>query len=368
MPDRSLVFIHGFGSAVRVWTKLIRLIRDDPDLGGVQIFPFPYRSRVMPLLPLSPTRTPDYDDIAQLLETQLAVKAPGNVAIVTHSQGGLILQRFLAWMLNEERGRELARIRLIVMLACPNEGSGYLGPVRVAAGFRHHPQGRDLGPLSADVIATRRKVLSGIDKVEGVGPRHCHIPIYAYAGSEDNVVTRASAQDGFTNIRVLPGDHSSILVPDSPDNITFPELKRLLLMYLMAPAETENVPAGQSGETFADPTRARPALEMGSPLIEETLSLTLTSEGIQVVRVTEGRPDDRTLLAVPSARVMEEYHRALREARRSPSCRTARQPSGSASSCSRCSRPSCPPYRIPSVSAWPRALARPEGWLPSSSG
>ena len=127
-------------------------------------------------------------------------------------------------------------------------------------------------------------------------------------------MSRASAQDVFTNVHVLPGNHSSILIPDSPGNGTFPELKRLLLMHLMALAETENVPVGQSGGASAGPTRAGPALETGSPLIEETLDLTLTSEGIQVVRVTEGRADDRTLLAVPSTRVMEEYHRALSEA------------------------------------------------------
>ena len=38
------------------------------------------------------------------------------MAIVTHSQGGLILQRSLTWMLHKRRGRELARIPSIVML------------------------------------------------------------------------------------------------------------------------------------------------------------------------------------------------------------------------------------------------------------
>ena len=86
----------------------------------------------VPTLPLSPRDIPDYDDIAQTFATWYRVKLeelPG-IAIVTHSQGGLILQRFLAWMLNQGPGRELARIRTIVMLACPNGGSGYLGSIR----------------------------------------------------------------------------------------------------------------------------------------------------------------------------------------------------------------------------------------------
>ncbi len=45
--------------------------------------------------------------------------------------------------------------------------------------------------------------------------------------------------------------------------------------------------------------------------MEESLELTLTSEGIQSVRVTAGRPNDRVLLAVPSVTAMQEYRRAL---------------------------------------------------------
>jgi pimeloyl-ACP methyl ester carboxylesterase len=314
MPDQSLVFIHGFRSSTGAWTKLIQLLRDDPDLGGVRIFTFGYPSSIKPQLPQSTTRIPDNSDIAQTLESYLAAKVPaGDVAVVTHSLGGLILQRFLAWMLNEGRGLELARIRLIVMLVCPNLGSEYLGLLRTATRLRHHPQARDLHPLNIDVTDAHRKVLNSIDKAEGVSPYHCEIPIYAYAGGEDNIVTRASAQSTFTNIRLLPGDHSSILDPDAQGNITFPTLKMLLRKHLLAPTETESVEAGQSSELSTGMIRARPVLETCSPLIEETLDLTLTSEGIQSVRVTEGEPNDRVLVAVPSAATMKEYHRALTE-------------------------------------------------------
>ncbi len=47
-------------------------------------------------------------------------------------------------MLNKGRGKELAEIKLIVMLACPNEGSEYLRSIRAMAGFGLHPQARDL--------------------------------------------------------------------------------------------------------------------------------------------------------------------------------------------------------------------------------
>jgi hypothetical protein len=191
--------------------------------------------------------------------------------------------------------------------------------LRTAAGSRRHPQARELHPLNIHVTEARRKVLTHIVHAEGVGSHHCKIPVYAYAGSQDNVVLRESAQDSFTNASVLPGDHHSILDPDSEGNRTFSRLKTLLHKHLLATAETESAAAGQSGpdarnnESLTGAIRARPALGTDSPLIEEALYLTVTSEGIQSVRMREGGPGDRVLLAVPSVAAMEEYHRALRE-------------------------------------------------------
>ena len=99
--------------------------------------------------PFSASRVPDYDDIAQSFANRYEVhhRDAAAIAIVTHSQGGLILQRFLAWMLHEGRGRELARIRSIVMLACPNSGSEYFSSLRRALGYDNSPQARGLETL-----------------------------------------------------------------------------------------------------------------------------------------------------------------------------------------------------------------------------
>jgi triacylglycerol esterase/lipase EstA (alpha/beta hydrolase family) len=95
-------------------------------------------------------------DIAQSLGFCLSVRAErGDVAIITHSKGGLVLLRYLAWMLNAGRGRELARIRVAVMLSCPNEGSEYLRAFRAAAGFGRHPQARNLKAFSEAVADAR---------------------------------------------------------------------------------------------------------------------------------------------------------------------------------------------------------------------
>jgi alpha/beta hydrolase family protein len=310
VPDKNLVFIHGFGSGSHIWDKLIQRISSDSDLSRVRTLTFGYPSPKMRGLQFSPVRVPDYLDIAQSLATYLdAEVGDDELGVVAHSQGGLIVQQFLAGMLAEGRSSDLARIRLFVMLVCPNEGSNFLSLVRTMIGFRHHPQARYLYPLTPEVIAARRRVLTSIDKTEGVGPHHCKIPIYAYAGDQDNVVPRDSAQDSFTNRGVLHGDHSTVLDPDSAGNFTFSVLKDLLHKHLTGPAGIGSIP--DSGyRTVAARGRAGP--EAGSPL-EEALELTVTSEGIQSVRMTDGGAGDRAAAPVPSAAAMADYRRALAE-------------------------------------------------------
>jgi pimeloyl-ACP methyl ester carboxylesterase len=228
--DADLVFIHGFWSSPATWDRLRARLQGDTDLAGLRIHAFGYESPKM-RLPGSPTRIPDYNDIAQSLPAYLAANVRGGagVAVVTHSQGGLILQRYLAWMLGKGRGQELATIRLIVMLACPNEGSEYLSSIRAVAGLGRHPQAGQLDVLAREVGEARQVVLRQVIKAPRVDERHCPIPVYVYSGRTDNVVLRKTAQSVFPNAEVLPGNHFSILDPDAPGHLTFDVLKRLLL-------------------------------------------------------------------------------------------------------------------------------------------
>ncbi|PWU53797.1 hypothetical protein DLJ47_15295 [Micromonospora sp. S4605] len=234
MRNATVLFIHGFWSSPATWDRIAARLNADADLASLRIERFGYRSPKLSL-PLLPTRIPDYNDIAQDLASYIDHQLPaGPLAIVTHSQGGLILQRYLAWMVHEKRESGLARIELIVMLACPNEGSEYLRSIRRAAGLGRHPQARDLGTLSADVADARRTVM-----------HHVRIPLHAFSGSSDNVVPRASGQGPFQRVGSLPGDHFSILNPDLPGSSTVPVLKNLLLQTFSKepvsrePAETQ---------------------------------------------------------------------------------------------------------------------------------
>lgn len=251
--DADLVLVHGFWSSPATWNRLMAHLRDDPDLAGLRIHAFPYESPKL-RWPMSPVRIPDYNDIAQSLPAYLTTHAPGTtpIAVVTHSQGGLILQRFMAWMLTEGRGRELERFRLAVMLSCPNEGSEYLRSIRAVVGLSRHPQAGQLDLLDREVREARRIILRQVVNATTIDDRHCPIPVYVYSGRTDNVVRRESAQSVFPNAEVLPGDQFSILDPDAPGHLTGPILKRRLLDTLTPLRWSGGPPAAERTATDGD--------------------------------------------------------------------------------------------------------------------
>lgn len=236
MINATLVTIHGFWSSPATWSRLNAVWEADEQLHGLRLYPFSYSSPKTYPLPFSTTRIPDYDDIAQTLATEytVALGDADNVVIVTHSQGGLIAQRFLAWMLGEGRGRELARIRSIVMLACPNGGSEYLRSIRQVLGYGRHAQARQLKVLDRQVADIQRVALKNVVNATGVDDHQCRIPLHVYAGNSDKVVTAASAQGGFPGASTLAGNHFSILDPKSPGNRTAQTVKYHLTTDLSA--------------------------------------------------------------------------------------------------------------------------------------
>ncbi len=231
MINATLVTIHGFWSSPATWERLNAIWYADEQLRGLRIHPFGYPSPKKPQLPFATTRVPDYEDIAQTLATEYTVRlaeAP-DIAFVTHSQGGLILQRFLTWMLDQDRGRELAWIRTIVMLACPNDGSEYLRSVRHVLGFSHHAQAGNLEVFNRQVADTQRTVLQRIVNATGVDAHQCRIPFHVYAGDSDKIVPAASGQGPFPGASQLAGNHFSILDPHAPGNCTADTVKHHLL-------------------------------------------------------------------------------------------------------------------------------------------
>ena len=248
----AVIFVHGLFSSAGVWRHFDQLIRSDPELSHLTILNFEYSS---PKLNWSPLRSiPDFNVLADNLQTYLEVEAvnQSDIILVSHSRGGLIVQRFLSRMISKGRADELARIRRIVMFACPNSGSEVFLTARRGAIFWRHAQERDLRPINASVTDAQQIVLSRIVHANSIGADECHIPIVAFAGESDNIVTPASARGVFPDTGVLPGDHFTIIRPESLNHRAYTALKKNLLML---PWGRRGVSA--SATATADPSTGR---------------------------------------------------------------------------------------------------------------
>jgi len=270
-----MVFIHGLFSSPRTWDPLVKLLSQDPDVSSAyDIFRFEYQS---PHLNWRPTRRiPDFNTIADSLSTFIEVECASyeRLVLISHSQGGLIIQRYLARMIAQSRGLELDKIRRIVLLACPNNGSELLLLARKASIFWRHPQERDLRPLSDSVMEAQRRVLSNVVYADKAAPDRCHVPFAVYAGESDNVVTPASANSVFPRVGALPGDHFSILQANSVEHRTFTTVKANLLLAL---SESFCVPRHVMPNEGRQQVRSTsPHREVQTPIMKVT---TTTEEG-----------------------------------------------------------------------------------------
>jgi TPR repeat protein len=256
----AVVFIHGLFSSARTWSAFNVLMRDDPALAGFDRFEFEYWSPVYRFSPVR--RIPNYTAIADTLLTFLETKTADyrKIVLVTHSQGGLIVQQYLARRLGGGHGEQLRRIRLIVMYACPNSGSQALLALRKYTKFWVHPQERALRPFNDEIHQTRRIVHLQVVNATATTSSTAPIPIAVYAGNMDGIVPLASAQDLFPDAAALPGDHFTIIKPDSPDHLSFLALRRHLLQ-LVEPQRNE------ADQAPARTGRSRPA-RLGRPISE----------------------------------------------------------------------------------------------------
>jgi pimeloyl-ACP methyl ester carboxylesterase len=234
VKNAAAIFVHGLFSSPQTWAPITSLLeRDDEIAESYELRSFEYYS---PKWKLSLTRRiPNFDTIAASLSTFLEVECADfqNIVLVGHSQGGLIIQRYLAQMLADGRGRELARVARVVMFACPNNGSEFFLIARRAIDrIWLQRQERELRPYADAVVETQRRILNNVIYASSITSDKCPIVFSVYVGESDNIVTPVSAKSVFPKWGALPGDHNSILRADSVDHRTFTTLKANLLLAL----------------------------------------------------------------------------------------------------------------------------------------
>jgi pimeloyl-ACP methyl ester carboxylesterase len=242
-----IVLVHGLYSSPAVWSDLVAILENDAAIAPrVRISRFPYSS---PKLRLSPTRRiPNIDDIADSLGVYLDATFRNSepVILVAHSQGGLIVQRFITRRLSEGKGEELQRIQGILLYATPNSGSEFFLSLRKT--LSRNPQEREIRPFVSSLADTHRQFLQSVVNANEVGPSRVPISVAAYGGAQDTIVSSASARAAFPNGGILPGDHSSIIRPDDQKDSRY-----LVLKNMVADALARLSPAKSSSEVASEP-------------------------------------------------------------------------------------------------------------------
>ena len=234
LATAAVVFIHGLFSSPAVWSPIARLLAEDGEFAGAyDVKTFEYSTPHFQLNPAN--RIPDLnvlaDSLTNLLEVQLA--SYDRIVLVTHSQGGLIALRYLARRLGDGHGRQLSRVRRVIMFGCPNNGSELMLSLRKRMFFWHHSQERELRPLTDAVMEAQRRVIADVVYARNANEHRCPIPVMAYAGASDNVVTPASARSVFPLNGVVPGNHFTLIQPTGPEHLSYAalvsELRRALI-------------------------------------------------------------------------------------------------------------------------------------------
>lgn len=241
-PTQSLVFVHGFDSHSGVWDSVSRLFREDPALGVLSQARYSYPTSKIRLNPLK--SIPDLDILAESFRVWLDTQLTGSseIVIFAHSQGGLLVQRYLARMVRQGAATELQRIRQISLMACPNTGSDLFLTLRRGLLGSRHPQERHLRPLDASIAGANSDVMRRVVNATELTANQCPIRMVAFAGEEDGIVKIASAHASFPETRVIPGDHSSLIQPDGREDTRFLALRGLVVDALSSTEEDESRP------------------------------------------------------------------------------------------------------------------------------
>lgn len=220
----AIVFVHGLNSSGQVWNPMDELLQEDTELPEIATYQFEYHTSF--LARTLTKRLPSLDDVADQLATYLALKvAEQDLALVTHSQGGLVALRYISRHL--ETLDRPPKLGALIMYACPNAGSPYAWNARRWV-FPNHPQERSLKPLDSQTADSIRRVRSLVDREDHPLGK---LRVVAIAGASDAIVPPASAKGSWSNVKVVSGDHSSVIRPTSRDSLNYralqAELRRL---------------------------------------------------------------------------------------------------------------------------------------------
>jgi surfactin synthase thioesterase subunit len=229
---KSLVLlIHGFGSSSECWAPLLKLLAADERITSRYDFAtWDYPTKWVELNLFG--RIPSLHELGRSLATELELPRyrGRELTLVGHSQGGLVIQSYLAEELGRGCASALRNIRQVIFFATPTEGSTTGMSLRLfLSTLIHNPQEvtlRVLNPVVSDIRGVIRERVVGAVQDTDVAIR---IPIHSFCGLQDDIVVEASARSVFNNVRSVKGNHFTIIQPANDNDSRYTEFAELLL-------------------------------------------------------------------------------------------------------------------------------------------
>ena len=226
----AVVYVHGLFSDSAAWDQMDRLVESDSKLSAVARYRFKYDSSMKSRGVMR--ETPTLDSVSDSLHTFLRhAVVESEVVLVCHSQGGLVALRFLARRLQDAVTWDGPEIRLVLLYACPQQGSTFGSRVRRFL-FDDHAQAKSLKPFDQPTADSIRAVLTHTSSLTGT---LSDLVVTAVAGASDGIVTPTSARGYWEIAETVPGDHSTIIRPSTRQDQNYLVLQKRVLGVMRAP-------------------------------------------------------------------------------------------------------------------------------------
>jgi len=226
-----ILFVHGFGSSSKCWKPLLDLLKNDERITpGYEFVTWDYPTSWINLNLMG--RIPRLQELARGLGDR--IDSPDlrgrELTLVGHSQGGLVIQSWIAAVLQRGEGAQLKDVRQVIFFATPSHGSNMAMSLRLLfSTFFTNPQEVTLRVLSPDVSDIRNVIRERVVATTNDGANSWRIPIHAFCGLQDGIVLEDSARGTFDSVFSVRGNHFTILRPENRDDDRYREFVELLL-------------------------------------------------------------------------------------------------------------------------------------------
>ncbi|MEX2156747.1 MAG: alpha/beta fold hydrolase [Gemmatimonadales bacterium] len=226
-----ILFVHGFGSSKKCWKPLLDLLEGDERVTQRYEFAaWDYPTSWFNLNVFG--RIPRLQELGRGLGDR--VDSPDfqnrELTLVGHSQGGLIIQSWIADVLQRGEGSRLRDVRQAIFFATPSHGSTMAMSLRLLfSTLFSNPQEIALRVLSPDVSDIRNVIRERVVATKSDGATAWRIPIHAFCGMEDGIVLEDSARGPFDSVTRVRGNHFTILRPKNREDDRYREFVELLL-------------------------------------------------------------------------------------------------------------------------------------------